>query len=54
MPDRCTCRLCKRNRRVDYIVRIVGRTDDIAARWLEGLYDHLLDMETEVEMYERG
>jgi hypothetical protein len=55
MREPCRCRLCRRHSRVAYIIRQLRRNgDESAGDWLEGLYDHLLDMETTVEMYEHA
>lgn len=47
----CECFLCHRHRRLRYVKHVLQRAgDEPAAHWLDVIFDHLLDVEAEMEM----
>ena len=48
---RCQCGLCRRHRRAAYIIRLLRRIDEEGqANFLIAMFDHLLDVEGELEL----
>lgn len=51
LPDRCACALCRRHRRVRYVVDVLRRAgDEPAAAFVETLTDALLEAEADIQM----
>lgn len=51
---RCDCFLCRRHRRLDYVERVLRRVgDEPAAEWLDVMFNHLLDVEDELDGWRR-
>ncbi|MFX0022184.1 MAG: hypothetical protein ACFE9S_07645 [Candidatus Hermodarchaeota archaeon] len=50
---KCNCDLCKRNRKFDRIIKKLKEFEYLKndIKWLEDLYNHLIDVEAELDWY---
>ena len=55
MAEHCDCGLCRRHRRLRYVMGVLRRAgDEPSAAWLSRMFESMLDTEVELEMLEAG